>query len=692
MANGYEIPPFGSTSDTIHGWCMEAEQQRRAGREAQYPAMNWEQVLRNLSGPPDALDASGGSQVSYRRTKRTIREMVASLGQFQHYGEFTPVWNQELYDQAKVLTALDENWYRNTKVRAAHRAGLQYAVGLGTAYYLQTWDRTFHGRARGDISLQAISPEHVSFVQLPADHDIQKAYAVIWREELPINLARRKYAQDNPAFAAALVPDREQAGWIGKGLKRVQQFVAPALRVAGRMSNQDQGTFPTVDIFHMWTLDGAYNHGGAPIRMGAKDTNWEYTVPYLGQPLPQAQINPQTGQPFTVPATPNDCLMFPLRRYTIFSRTGVCYDGSSPYWHGQVPMARLRFGDWPWEALGYSQAADIISLEQGIVATMRLIEDNHAARLDPPMVFDDNVVSRSWAEAMSGRKAGQRAAANLQLGDPMKPLLTPDYYSVPGDIYAYIEQQEGRMDYLSGVRDMVAIAKAQQVSGADALEKLLEMAGPIVQELVRGVSDPLVELGEMRKALFLQFYTRARMITVAGPEGVPISDLFIPETLVPNLDKVSPEEGRRLAHGLIEQFAYEVTKSGINDINRMTQRLMYFQLAKMPNFPLSWWSMASINQIPNFGPTPQGTNNEIERWVAQKEMEMDLQVRLAQRMQMATGGLNGSMGGGDDFQSNQAGPAAAGGQAGAGRPQSFQEPPRLVQKDGGTRSTVTTSR
>jgi len=41
--------------------------------------------------------------------------------------------------------------------------------------------------------------------------------------------------------------------------------------------------------------------------------------------------------------------------------------------------------------------------------------------------------------------------------------------------------------------------------------------------------------------------------------------------------------------------------------------------------------------------------------------------------------------------SGQGGGGAPGGEGGRGRPQSFQKPPKLESKDGGTRSTITTS-
>lgn len=38
----------------------------------------------------------------------------------------------------------------------------------------------------------------------------------------------------------------------------------------------------------------------------------------------------------------------------------------------------------------------------------------------------------------------------------------------------------------------------------DTLEKLMEMAGPIVQDMVRAIEKPLTQLGNLREALYLR--------------------------------------------------------------------------------------------------------------------------------------------------------------------------------------------
>lgn len=692
----YEIPRYGSGSASVLGWCLEAEQEGRGWLQAQRPTQGWENALQMLSAPDGDDDAAvnQGSKVGYNKGKRIARELVASLANFRHEGRYKPRWDNTLYDRAHILSNLDENWYNETFANEDLRKGLQYAVGTGTAYLYETWDKHYWGAFRGDIRLQALSPADVTFVQLPKDHNIQRAYAVIIREEMPINLARAVYGETNQAFAASLVPDQEQPGWLSKGMKKLQQFVSPALRVAGRTDPKQQTTFPSVDIFHMYVLDRSLNDGPTPIQMGVNGTNWSYTVPALGDPIPTAITNPATGNFFTVPATAEHCKLFPLRRYVIFSRTGICYDGSSPWWHGQAPLARLTFNDWAWEALGSSLVGEVKTMQEGIVALMRLVEDSGAARLDPPMIYDDQM-AQSWAEAVNPRKAGARAKAPLStLAEPIKPVLPPQYYDVPAWIPEWIVGQEARMDYVTSVTDLVAISKAKQIPGADTLEKLMEMAGPIVQDLVRRLEKPLTQLGEWRKAYYYQFYTRQRVLTITGKDGNPEDVLYKPEQLIPlGTPGETPEAYALRGRGYLDDFKYEITESGINEIHRMSMKLFYLQLMKL-GYPIDWWTFSEIAQIPNFGAPPDGTNTVMERWVAQKRIETDLaisqqeQVAAAMPQQPQPPGAGPSAPGGQPPPNGQPGQVA---QSGPGRPNTFAKPPRLEQKDGGSRTTIATS-
>lgn len=696
----YEIPRYAGESARLHGWCLEAVQEGNAWLRAQVPSRDWSGLREALQpGTGAYMNPESPGATGYNKTRRVSRELVASLANFRYDGEYKVRWDATRQAQAVMLTKLDRDWYRKSNVHAQIRAGLQYAVNFGTCYWTQTWAPSAHGAGRGDIALQAYGPGDITFLQLPKSGEIQHAYGILIREELPINLARRLYGRQNPAFAAALTPDRDQPGWLAKGLEKVQKYVSPALRVAGKTGpeNGADSAFPTVDIYTLYTIDGSVNDGTAEVRMGKDGTNYSYTVPYLGQMIPvPGAVNPATGDPYERPAEPADCLLFPTRRLTIFANGGVCQDGPSPWWHGKAPVTQLKFGDWAWESLGSSLVQDVRQIQTGMEAVMNGIEDMISVRLDPAMIYDGASVSEASAKAFNPRRGGARLRIDgppVNQAKPVEFAVAPDHYNVPPFVLQYLQNQDERADYVSGVKDLAAIMRARQLPSADSLEKILEMAGPLVQDMIRALSKPFEELGEQRKSLYFQFYTTPRMVTVQGLDGVVVDEQFTPEFFLSPMQRASSDVRRASA----DEFYYDPSGTGLNEIHRMSQKLLYIQLQKA-GFPIDPWTMAEILEIPGFGEPPQGTNSVMERWVAWMHMQAEIQGEAAAEGQIAAAGAMGAAGvpppGAAGGQPGEEGSNNTGktGQSGAGRPASFSAPPRLASKDGGSRSTVETSR
>src|SRR5580765_215486 len=130
----YEIPAYGSPTSRTLGWLLEAVSEGNAWLEAQPPSRGWAPALQTLSEPSGDDSISGLSNVGYNKCKRVARELVASLANFRHEGEYKTVWDNKYYDTANTLTNLDVNWYQTTRAAAAYRNAIQYAVGTGTSY------------------------------------------------------------------------------------------------------------------------------------------------------------------------------------------------------------------------------------------------------------------------------------------------------------------------------------------------------------------------------------------------------------------------------------------------------------------------------------------------------------------------------------------------------------------------------
>jgi hypothetical protein len=277
-------------------------------------------------------------------------------------------------------------------------------------------------------------------------------------------------------------------------------------------------------------------------------------------------------------------------------------------------------------------------------------------------LFDEQLVSKGFADAFNPRLAGVRAGANLQMGDPVKFPIPPEAYNVPPYILEFMKQQEDRMDYLAAARDLVALAKAKQIPAADTMEKLLESAGPIVKDLIQSLAQPLSDLAEMRKAYYLQFYSVPRLIQITDADGEEIDFQYRPDLIVPAVEFESAAANAARTKHYLSEFHFHISSQAMNEIHRMSTKLFFLQLMKI-GYPIDWWTFADIAEIPNFGPEPKGTHNVMERWQAMQHIKAELAGEAQKQM----------------------------GQQGAGRPPSNQKPGQLVTKDGGARSTVRTS-
>jgi hypothetical protein len=549
---------------------------------------------------------------------------------------------------------------------------LQYAAVGGLGWASPVWSKDFWVVGRGDLELKTYGPRDIVPIQIGKDHDVQKAYAVTIRDEMPLNQAWAKY----PTKTDLLTPDRGTASWLAKGVRRVQRFMSPVLNAfgQGRGKEAEESPFPTVDIFKTYILDLTMNDTDHPIKMG--DGNWNYEVPPYGSEIPTGEMN--GGVAKTRRATFDDARMFPLRRLVIWCNNGTLYDDSSTHWHGRVPAIPFRLDDWPWDFLGYPMTRDGASIQESATRLLRAIDDSANARLDPPLGYDENMLSRSLMERFNPRAGGQRVPINMQMGDGIKELIGPQYYDVPSWIPDFVKQLYEGMHYILGTRDIQAIAKAKQIPAGDSLEKLMEMAGPILTDMSRNMEYSMREIGEQVKSGFFQHYDLPRRVQVLGKDGVVEEDFdFKPGDMVPSH---TPDEYERIRRGDMSKdtgsrlsnierakvhqnsFYFHITPNSMHQITQLTKKLLLMQLFRA-GFPIDPWSVAEGFDIENYGDPSQlgkilGTDipsDKFGRWLAWMEFKQKL---------------------------GQKEPGHP------GRKPSGQTPPTVQSKDAGSRSTV----
>jgi len=515
-----------------------------------------------------------------------------------------------------------------------------------------------------------------------------------------------------PTMAAKIIPDRQSPSMLKRGVGKISSFLSPVLSRFGggqRTNKSVHSVFPTVDIFQTYIMDMSVNEGPDPMVMGEPGTYWNYTVPVLGSTKPD-------GTKVTV----EEARIYPWRRLVTWCNTGLLRDNTSYWWHGMVPVVPLYFDDWAWEFLGYSMTRDLDSIEQSSNALRRGMDDSANARLRPALMHDDRTISNSLMESLDVRQGGQTVGVDFTTSErPIRPILEPGYYDVPQWIPNVIQANDEMMKYISGVNDFTAIAKARQLPSSDSLEKIMEMAGPVVTDISRNMEASLGRLGEMVKCLFFEFYTVARRVQRLGVQGVDEhdSDYYEPANMIPSHaedeDKTVPSKYTQVqrAQRYMNSFFFKITPNSLHQITQMARKLLYIQLQKA-GVPIDPWTMAMINDIPNFGPPPEGTTTVFQRWVAFEKIkgdltahiqakaleinaveQMKLQLMQAQMLAAAQAGQPqpppepgsaGDMGG-------TPGPGPALGHNAPGRPPSFEGTPTIQSKDGGTRSTITST-
>lgn len=664
----YRAPAAGASEDTKVGWLREIVSQGEQWLKQQRPYASIDEALDLILSPASEAVPEDMSRLRVPRSKRQIRELVSILSNLRPTAA-NKTDNTKYYDQAVILNKIDKWWWYNTFADRSFREGFQETAVTGTGYIGHAWDPDFQGPGRGDIRTDVWGAREVYLINPPRDHDLQRCYAVITISRVPIHLVWAKY----PLRAAEIAPDHGAKAWTRKGLDYVQSFMTSPLRalsgVAAERESRDD-IFPTCDVYEAYIMDLSINTSGHEIPMGKPGTSWAYNVPSFGSNV-LTGTRGWEGVPLYRKASFDDARLYPLRRRMIATSTVLLEDSSSPWWHGLVPLTRFRFDDWPWEALGFSLIHDVKTIEEDNNHLMRGITDAAMIRLAPPMAADENLVSERLAGKWNPRQPRQMYRLNMSMGDPIKPILPTNYADLPAYIPVWVQQMEERQDHIMGVRDLVAMAKARQIPSEGTIEKILEMAGPLAQDMTRNMERGMRDLGEFRRYLNLQFRPVQRRLQILGEAGAVEEDFdWDPGTLVPShLEGEDPDDGPS-RFSLVERarkhagnFEYYVVPNSMGRLQSMTQKLLLLQLEKT-GFPMDPWTKADLFEIDNFGPPPEGADNIIERWIAWQHILAELQGQAEQ-------------------------PAAP--TAGRGRPPSFQRAPRMQQKDGGTRTTVTTA-
>jgi hypothetical protein len=650
------------------------------------------------------------SSVRTEQTARNTRELVAAQTNLRIVPAFKSEAEQ-YREQNQILNKGFMAWQNMTFADRRLRAAWQYACATGTGYIGARYDPNYYYRGKGDLVWDAYGPLDVIPLGLKSDLQLQGAYVVFARKKMPIHQVWRMFPLQRDNIKANRVTT------MGKGMVIAQsvKFASAALQrfSQGARRPEEASTWDTVDVYFGYVDDDSANETGHELHICGPDgqwgTSWSYTVPYIGQQIPTGRVLNGGQQEFKV-ARREDCLIYPNRRLIV--ATDSCIVNPDPEhqasyrWDGRVPLVQFRADDWAWNFLGFPVTRYGQSIEKMMIELWRGVGDQMNLSLNPSAFYDRGSTAQSLLQTINPRIPGLRTGLDMSLNPAQaqwSPMMPYQWYQTnPVIVETASKILPSILKEQMGVADVSALARARQLPSGDSQERLLESLGPLIKDQSRNMEEGIRALGEMWKSDWFQFATAKRRMQLLGPEGVTEEDFdYEPGTLIPmtsdpaNAGKFLPmSEGPQgnwsyrpdvpdirmpsLAVPQFERarwhknnFTFSVTPYSLHELNSTTRKLFMLQLMKV-QFPLSWWTLAEMFDVKNFGPcmikdpetgTMREARNEIEKYIVQ----LEIMARIAQ----ATGG-----GGGGGRQ--------------RGRPNSNQKAPSLEQKSG-ERSTVRTS-
>jgi hypothetical protein len=667
----YRVPSLSATEDQKAGWLRETIQTGLAWQRGQTAFSSITESKRMIfAGTKDVLP-KGQSSIRIPRAKRQIRELVSIVANLKPTAS-NKSDNEQFYEQAEILNKLDRAWWYNTFADRRFRSSFQAAAVTGTSYVGHAWDPDLRGYGRGDIRTDVYAADEVFLINPPKDHDLQRCYAVVMKSKVPLHLVQKAY----PLRAHEIVADYGVAAYTNQGVEYVQSFMSSPLKsLSGKFgdpSTDPSDIWPAVDLYELYILDLSINLTDRDVMMGTPGSSWEYKVPSYGSDL-QTGTNGWEGLPLTRKATMQDALLYPLRRRMVATSTIILEDGSSPWWHGNVPLARFSFDDWWSEALGFPLTHDVASIEEETNSMLRDIIDTSHISLDPPLAYDENLVSERLALKLNPRQPSQRVKGNMSMGEMIKPLLPPGYGAQVAGAENVVKYMNEQQDFIIGRSDILSLSKAKQVPGEGTIEKLRELNGPLAEDMTRCMESAQQELGDMRRWLNFQFRTKRQRMQILGDNGLAEEDFdFDPGTMVPShMEDEDPDKGPS-RYSVVERarltaghMYYHVVPNSMSRMSSQTQK-MNLMLLEKGGFPLDPWSKAELYEVDNFGPPPKGTKDIMTRWIAWRHILREL-------------------------AAEEQGSVPQQGET-RGRKQSGTGSPQAKSKSGGTRSTITTSR
>jgi hypothetical protein len=619
--------------------------------------------------------------------KYNIRKFCETLAEVREIAGFSsdvPAYKA----MAEMLTKVSKCVYLESDFPYQILKVLQYATVMGIGYLWPKVRPTEYGFGPREMTFDALGLLDVVPVQVPSrSNDVQDAYCVTVYDYMPIAEASAKF----PLFQGQLQT-------VGRNnyktlIQAQRQDFAATWRygMVGDVQSRSFGNLYT-EIRYTFIRDIRINTTGKEMQMGDPGTSWFYKVPSMGQPIFGGM---RDGKPYSRPAMPEDCRIYPNLRLIITS-SGLdrpMYDGTSFDWDSKIPVIQYTVDDWAWEALGRSLVGDVASIETTIRKHERLIDQVLTAKMNPPMGYDLDTNGGSKIEHFDIFEPNVRLG--LAGGEPQKALqsLLPDSVTVSATNETYLKYLGDKELAQLGLNDVGNLANLKINMNGDSADKQLEAIGPIAKGIAMRIEKANKRIGERMKSLIPQWMDAARLIEYVGPDHIA-KEMFdynpddmvpshLPDELFSGQFPTTPSMYDRLTRAkfFVKKLRLVSVPSTLLKITQAQEQLKFLQLKRTPDCPISWETVFGKLDIPN-------AKQEMEKYF-KEQLELSKMKLLAAAMvqeEMKKLGLQPPEGGG--------GGGKGGGLHAGGRPSSNSKQPKIAQKGGAggdPRTTIKTS-
>jgi hypothetical protein len=680
----WQAPSMFTKPAERKAFCVSMKQVGEQWVQAQSAYRDIPKAIDALTGQADIPFSETRSGINTARLKRDAREIIGTLANIRPFWGYSS--DAEFFRaSAGMMNKVARAVYLESFFDRALKGALQYAMATGDGYIWPKYTRSMYGRGRGSINFDYLGSLDVLPVQMPRSNNLQEAYIVTIGDFVPVAKAHSMF----PQFQDQLIPIAKRK-YRGSSTNTKRLSLAEKFRFGAR---KDSFMELYSEINYQFILDNSVNTTGSPLPMGQPGTSWFYTVPNVGDEI--RTKDPLTGNTYSRAARPEDCYIYPHRRVMIFNDDVLLYDGPAWDWHDMVPLLRFSLDRWAWEGTGLVLLKDGYEYQYGINQLERAAQTVANSRLRPGLTYDMSAggeMNSQTAEGLDPFAPDVRVGVDSSGGSekPAFNTILPEHLmEVPEWFFTLMDHYNQGMDYQLGLKDISALAKLRANADASSLDKILEVQGPIVQDISRDMEQPMRDAGEMTKFLILQYYTTKRVMEYVGEDGMTAESFdYDPESLIPShmpfevekFHKAEPSDVPKLerAREFANNLRFTITPYSIHEITATTKKLAYVQLKKAGIW-ISNQTIAEAWNVPNYGSV--GGNTEMEKFWNEKQVELE---HMAKLKQIGEGLMSGASGGGMGQV------PGAGGGAPVGRPSSFESSPKMKQKGDG-RGTVTTS-